>query len=82
MLLLYNKKGREMYEKMCCTIRPFSLPLPLRITLFFVYCVLFFDGVTYKYINESFAFIPGCMGKELLMHLVNKNEDFLGPLQN
>ena len=78
MLLLYKNKGREMYKKMCCTIRPFSLPLPLRTTL----CILFFDGVTYKYINESFAFSPGCMGKELLIHLVNKNEDFLSPLLN
>ena len=78
MLLLCNNKGREMYEKMCCTIRPFSLPLPLRITpLYFI-----FDGVTYKYINESFAFSPGCMGKELLMHLVNRNEDFQGPLMS
>ena len=46
------------------------------------YCILFFEGVTYKYINESFAFSPGCMGKELLMHLVNKNEDFQGPLMS
>ena len=34
-LLLCNNKGREMYKKMCCTIRPFSLPLPLRITLLY-----------------------------------------------
>ena len=78
MLLLYNNKGREMYKKICCTIRLFSLPLPLRITLLY----FIFDGVTYKYISESFAFSPGCMGKELLMHLVNKDEDFLGPLLN
>ena len=32
--------------------------------------------------NESFAFSPVCMGKELLMHLVNKNEDFQGPLMS
>ena len=42
----------------------------------------FFDGVSYKYINESFAFSPGCMWKELLMHFVNKNEDFQGPLMS
>ena len=35
MLLLCNNKGRQMYKKMCCTIRPFSLPLPLRITLLY-----------------------------------------------
>ena len=35
MFLLCNNKGREMYKKLCCTIRPFSLPLPLRITLLY-----------------------------------------------
>ena len=60
MLQLCNKKGKEMYKKVCCTIRPYDLFLPFSLSSPFKhYTILFFVGVNYKYINESFAFSPG-----------------------
>ena len=34
-LLLCNNKGREMYKKMCCTIRPFAVAVKNYTTLFY-----------------------------------------------
>ena len=55
MLQLWNNKGREIYKKKCAAQLDFSR---YRCRWELHYCILFFAGVTYKYIKESFAFSP------------------------